>query len=547
MDNNSSESFIKAKSSMARNNITTDAPSKAPGSKNPTEMIKLQPSHVQTLMAHHDLSDDAKNIIKKENLIPITLLSRLHNNYPQHSVILEKSKPIFTSAKKRYTGLGGFKKICGILEQNGIIIDNIKERELFIEVYRFLATKHVLNTIRWSNFKDDSIFQLVFPQPGMINRDTVKEYCDAKDDAGRKKIVLAYMEKTNPHDGKQMLNRPSFFSENGELETLEGSQHKYPQCFLLFDKTTQSCFAYCSYCFRHAQVRGDEDMFIQNEVSQVHEYLKQHKEITDILITGGDGAFMSYNRLNDYLGPIMEDPELMHIRTIRIASRALTYHPEIVLSSKYDSTLGLFRKLSDHGIQVLWMGHFSTPRELMNIHTLASVRRLRANGIIVKSQSPMMNHISLFKDENGKVDVDKSAQNWIDLAHILMMLGIGFHSMYCARPTGEHHYFTAPLADMNKIFSKLYRNLPSIGRPSRYITMTSSAGKTSLLGTVEVNGKKAFALKFNEARNMEWLDKVHLAEYDEEENTIEKLKPFEGDHYFYEEELEQIEKGLEKN
>jgi hypothetical protein len=157
-----------------------------------------------------------------------------------------------------------------------------------------------------------------------------------------------------------------------------------------------------------------------------------------------------------------------------------------------------------------------------------------------------MNHISLFKDENGKVDVDKSAQNWIDLANILMMLGIGFHSMYCARPTGEHHYFTAPLADINRIFSKLYRSLPSIARPSRYISMTSSAGKTSLLGTVEVNGKKAFVLKFNEARNMEWLDKVYLAKYDEDENTIEKLKPFESDQYFYQEELDRIEKGLKK-
>lgn len=64
------------------------------------------------------------------------------------------------------------------------------------------------------------------------------------------------------------------------------------------------------------------------------------------------------------------------------------------------------------------------------------------------------------------------------------------------------------------------------------------------MGTVEVNGKKAFALKFNEARNMKWLDEVFLAEYDEAENTIEKLKPFEKKEYFYEDELEKIEKEL---
>jgi lysine 2,3-aminomutase len=190
------------------------------------------------------------------------------------------------------------------------------------------------------------------------------------------------------------------------------------------------------------------------------------------------------------------------------------------------------------------MAHFSTPREILNLSTIAAIRRLRAHGVVIKSQSPIMNHISLFMDKNGKVDVDRSAQNWIDLGNILAMLSIGFHSMYCARPTGEHHYFTAPLADINKVFSKVYRSLASINRPSRYISMTSSAGKISMLGTMEINGEKVFALKFNEGRNMEWLDTVYLAKYDETENTIEKLKPYGTSKFFYEDELIEIENKL---
>lgn len=187
-----------------------------------------------------------------------------------------------------------------------------------------------------------------------------------------------------------------------------------------------------------------------------------------------------------------------------------------------------------------------TPREIMNPGALAAIRRLKKYGVNIKSQSPIMNHISLFKDDNGKVDVDRSAQNWIDLGNIMAMVGIGFHSMYCARPTGEHHYFTAPLADIAKIFNKVFQGLASINRPSRYITMTSSAGKTSLLGTTEINGEKVFALKFNEARNMKWMDSVYFAEYDEQENTIENLKPYMADKYFYEDELAVIESQLEE-
>jgi len=512
------------------------------------EIVKFLSSDVEALMDRHGIEEDAKSIMRNENLIPTSLLSRLHNNFPQHSILKKESRAIFTAnSNNKYSGLAGFRKVCEILAEHGIVLNDIKERELFVEVYAFLATKHVLNTIDWDHYEEDQVFQLIIPQPNMIDKKVVEEYSSIEDDAERKKMVETYRDKTNPHDGKQILNRPSFYTEEGESEALDGGQHKYPQVFLLFDKTTQGCYAYCTYCFRHAQVRGDEDMFIQSDVHQVHAYLRKHKEVTDILITGGDAGYMPTSRLNEYLGPLMEDPELMHIKNIRIASRALTYEPNVVVSSKYNGTLELFKKLIDHGVQVLWMGHFSTPKELLNIHTIAAIRRLRANGINVRSQSPMMNHISLFMDDQGKVDIDRSAQNWIDLGQILMMLGMQFHSIYCARPTGEHDYFTAPLADMNKIFSKVYRSLPSLGRPSRYITMTSSAGKTSLMGVVEVNGRKAFALKFNEARNMKWLDKVYLAEYDEKENTIEKLKPFGGGEYFYKDELAQIEKKLEDN
>jgi lysine 2,3-aminomutase len=508
-------------------------------------LIKFNSTDIEVLMQHQGLNEESKQIIRSENLAPAPLVERLHNNFPQHSLFKTHSEPLFSKGKNKYSGLAGFRMICETLRTHGIELSHLKERELFVEVYAFLATKHILNTIDWNNYEKDPVFQLVFPQPNMIQKEVVEAYSAIEDDEERMNLVVNYRDQTNPHDGKQILNRPSFYSAEGEFEAVDGGQHKYPQVFLLFDKTTQGCYAYCTYCFRHAQVRGDEDMFIQEDVPQVHEYLRKHKEITDILITGGDAGYMPVKRLEDYLLPLLDDPELMHIRTIRIASRALTYEPGVVVSHKYDGALKLFGKLIDHGIQVLWMGHFSTPKEFMNVYTLSAIRRLRAHRINVRSQSPMMNHVSLFMNEKGEVEIDRSARNWIDLGHILMMLGCQFHSIYCARPTGEHDYFTAPLKDMNLIFSKIYRSLPSEGRPSRYITMTSSAGKTSLLGTAMVNGRKVFALKFNEARNMEWMDRVFLAEYDEKQNTIEKLIPFDGEDYFYKDELAQIEKDLQ--
>lgn len=501
-------------------------------------------TRIDAMLDRYGYSPETREIIARENLLPAGLLDRLHEEFPQHSGFREEAPFLFTG-KDVYAGLAGFREIVAILEGHGIRIGHIAERELFAEIYRFMATRHALNVINWSKFATDSMFQLIFPQPGMF-RDTtlVDAYQKASADE-RQAIVRRYIEEhTNPHDGKQLLNKPWYRTDSGHVVLIKGSQHKYPPCQLIFDQATQNCFAFCTYCFRHAQVRGDEDMFLQKNIDEIHAYLREHKEVSDILITGGDAGFIPHDRFAAYVTPMMTDPALRHIRTVRLGTRIMSYSPERLLTRAYEPMLDLFGRLADHGIRVLFNMHFSTPREVLNPSTVAAIRRLERRHVCLKSQSPIMRHISLFTTPDGKVDVERSARNWIDLGHILGMLNIGFHSMYCARSTGEYHYFNAPLADIDRIFSRIYRELPSVSRPSRYITQTSSAGKISLLGTAEIAGEKVFALKFNEGRNMEWMDRVFFARYDEETTAIDRLKPFGAEKFFFEGELVEIEERL---
>jgi lysine 2,3-aminomutase len=378
---------------------------------NPTNALSsIGQADVERMMALHQYPQDIRENVERERLLPLGLLIRLHAQYPQHSRLQHTRKFLF-EGRDNYTGLKGFRAVVATLKANDIDIGFLPVRELFVEVYRFLATRHTLNCIDWDNYENDSIYQLVFPQPGMIDDDQViQAYTNASTAAERDEVVEAYLHRTNPHDGNQHLNKPWFENADGGLEILEGSQHKYPQCQLIFDKTTQTCFSFCTYCFRHAQVRGGEDMFIQEDIRQIHQYLRLHTEVTDLLITGGDGGYMPVNRLEQYLQPLFDDPALMHVRTVRLASRSLTFQPEMILGSKYDRMLELFDRCSEHGIQLSWMAHFSAPKEVLNISTIAAIRRLQAHGVVVRSQSPIMDHISLFKDERGEVDVDRSAQ-----------------------------------------------------------------------------------------------------------------------------------------
>ena len=280
--------------------------------------------------------------------------------------------------ERMYQGLEGFRAVVAVLERHGIDIGHLAERELFIEVYRFLATRHVLDAIDWRNFAHDSLFHLTFPQPGMIAADVVARYEAASTAEERTRIAREHMRDTNPHDGKQQLNRPWFVNDEGAVEYLEGSQHKYPQCQLVFDKTTQNCFAFCTYCFRHAQVRNDEDMFMQREVEQVHAYLRRHREVTDLLITGGDAGFMPPAGCRLRAVCLVDDPSSWCTSApMRFATRALSYHPDLILSPR-TTACSLFDMLHDNGVQLAWMAHFSTPRELLNPTTIAAIRRCSA-------------------------------------------------------------------------------------------------------------------------------------------------------------------------
>lgn len=503
----------------------------------------VAPADIEAMMTRFGYSPETRRIIAAENLLPVGLLSRLHATYPQHSGLLEREKTLFSDSD-HYSGLEGFRRVAVILEQHGIHLGDMAERELFVEVYRFKVSRHALNSINWKSHQRDSMFQLMFPQPGMMKKELLDAYTAAASPEERTRIASEYVHRTNPHDGHQLLNKPWIEQDDGGIDIVEGSQHKYPQCQLVFDRTTQECFAFCTYCFRHAQIRGDEDMFVQEDVAQIHTYLRDHPEVTDLLITGGDAGYMPVERLRQYVMPIIEDRRLLHVRTVRLGSRMLTYQPEKILTRQYEKMLALFDVLHDNGVQLSWMAHFSTPRELLNPSTIAAIRRLQRHGVVVRSQSPIMNHISLFTDDRGNVDVQRSAQNWIDLANVLATLLVRFHSMYCARTTGEHHYFSAPLADIEKIANLVYRSLSSLNRPSRYITMTTSAGKVSILGTAEVGGQTAFALKFNESRNMAWMDRVFLAKYDCQTNRVDFLTPFDTSEFFFEKELHEIEQKL---
>src|SRR5260370_33174572 len=97
---------------------------------------------------------------------------------------------------------------------------------------------------------------------------------------------------------------------------------------MLFPKQGQTCHAYCTYCFRWAQFVDEPDLkMATSDMTRITAYLRQHHEVTSVLITGGDPMIMSAAVLRRYVEPLL-DPRLGHVEPLRIGTKSLRHWPQ---------------------------------------------------------------------------------------------------------------------------------------------------------------------------------------------------------------------------
>jgi len=234
-------------------------------------------------------------------------------------------------------------------------------------VLPFRVNEYVIERlIDWSRVPDDPIFQLTFPQIGMLAPEQFERVADLlRRDAGPAEleaVVSGIRHELNPHPaGQRELNVPRLPS--GELVT--GIQHKYRETLLFFPSQGQTCHAYCSFCFRWAQFIGDKALrMATNEAQGLHAYLRQQRCVTDLLLTGGDPMVMKTRHLEAYLQPLLHR-DFEHVQTIRLGTKALSFWPyRFVTDPDADGLLALLERLVAAGKHVAVMAHFNHWREL---------------------------------------------------------------------------------------------------------------------------------------------------------------------------------------
>jgi KamA family protein len=408
------------------------------------------------------------------------------------------------------------------------------------EIFNIKAVAHVLpfrtnnyiveELIDWDNIPADPMFVLNFMRPEMLEEDQFSRIHTALKRELPKEEISAVIhqirEELNPHPaGQSDLNIP-YMNE----EPIPGVQHKYKETCLIFPSAGQTCHAYCTFCFRWPQFIGNTDMkFSTDESKKFQQYIKEHKEITNILITGGDPMVMSAANLSEYILPLLGD-DFSHTHSLRIGTKALAYWPYRFLTDKdSDDLLRLFEKVVNSGKHLSIMAHFNHHKEMETEAALMAIKRVRDTGAEIRTQSPLLKNI------NDNVDV------WVKMWRKQVALGCIPYYMFVERNTGAKNFFSIPLWKSFEIFRDAFTQVSGLSRTVRGPSMSALPGKIAVEGVTEINEEKVFVLTFLQGRNPDWCKRPFFAKYDEEATWLSELSPAFGEEkFFFEEEMDEI-------
>jgi KamA family protein len=410
-----------------------------------------------------------------------------------------------------------------------------REIEVVSHVLPFRVNNYVIDQlIDWERIPQDPVFQLTFPQREMLEPEDYDRLERMLSDLGAKHpefeaLVHEVRNKMNPHPAGQLqLNVPV-----ADGEPLPGTQHKYPETVLFFPSQGQVCHAYCTFCFRWAQFVGEDQLlFAANEVAHLVRYLRNHQEVSDLLLTGGDPMVMKIKWLEHYLRPLLA-PELKHVRNIRIGTKALSYWPQrFVTDSDADDVLRLFERIVKSGRHLSIMAHINHWQEMSTPLFEKAVKRIRQTGAEIRTQSPILAHI------NDDSDV------WRKMWTQQVNLGLVPYYAFVERDTGAKRYFEVPLYRAWEIYRDAIRHVSGLCRTSRGPSMSAGPGKVEIQGITEIKGEKVFVLRFIQGRNPEWVQQPFFAAYDEKATWLDDLTPAFGEkHFFFEEAYQKFVKG----
>ncbi|MGA7678190.1 MAG: KamA family radical SAM protein [Dehalococcoidia bacterium] len=268
------------------------------------------------------------------------------------------------------------------------------------------------------------------------------------DDPIRKQAIPSFEEIT--------LGSIGFEDPLGEKRdsVVPGLVHRYPDRLLLV--LTDICPMLCRHCTRKREWHNGGWVRTSGEIKPMLDYIRRHKSIRDVILSGGDPLTLSTRRLEDVISKLRQ---IDHIEIIRIGTRF-----PVVLPQRIDDEL--CSMLSKYG--PIWLNtQFNHPREITPESAAACDRLLRA-GIPVNNQSVLLRGI------NDNVATQTK------LCHGLLKIKVRpYYLFQCDEVQGTEHLRTSIETGI-KIIEGMRGHTSGLAIPTFVIDLPEGGGKVPL-------------------------------------------------------------------
>ncbi|MDX2227887.1 MAG: KamA family radical SAM protein [Verrucomicrobiae bacterium] len=230
-----------------------------------------------------------------------------------------------------------------------------------------------------------------------------------------------------------------------------GLVHRYPDRVLFL--VTDRCASYCRYCTRSRVVSGAGEQHLETDFDRAIGYIREHPEIRDVLLSGGDPLLLSDEKLDHILSRLRAIP---HVEFIRIGTRIPIFLPQRITPE----LCAMLRRYHP-----LWMSvHTNHPRELTT-EVRDALGRLADAGI------PLGNQAVLLHGVNDRIDTMKA------LLHKLLMCRVRPYYIYqCDLIKGSSH-LRVPVRKGMEIMENLRGHTTGYAVPTYVIDAPGGGGK----------------------------------------------------------------------
>ena len=234
--------------------------------------------------------------------------------------------------------------------------------------------------------------------------------------------------------------------------------HRYPDRVLF--RVSNKCAMYCRFCTRKRKVGDPLKQPTWLEIRKALEYLKNHEEIRDVLLSGGDPLMLDDMLLDKLLGSVYDILKGRENSIIRIGTRIPCVLPQRITPE----LCAILKKYQPIYVNT----HFNHPSEITE-------QSKKACGMLADAGIPLACQTVLLKGVNDNPEVTK------ELMQKLVSIRVRPYYIYQADPVKGTNHFRTKVETGLEISDSLRGHTSGLCVPSFVIDAPGGGGKVPIL------------------------------------------------------------------